>query len=257
MQGLVSVITPTYNSEKFLSDTIDSILGQSYPNLELILIDDASTDNTRGIIEKYRKKDPRIDAIFLKENGGSGVARNRGIEKAKGKFLAFVDSDDYWHEDKLRNQLDFMGKNGHSFTYTKYAFINESGSIIKRYNIAPNRCNYQRLLIQNCIGCSTVMINVNELGKEYMPQLRNRQDWALWLKYIRKSGKAYGLKDSFTLYRMRINSISSNRFKLFKFHWLIYYKEEDYNVVISIILFILNILTVSYYTFLNKVLVKK
>ncbi len=255
MNELVSVITPTYNSEKFISKTIESVLEQSYTNLELILIDDASTDNTREILDKYKKTDPRIVTVFLKENSGSGISRNRGIEIAKGKYLAFVDSDDYWHRDKLILQVGFMQKHNYSFTYTKYAFINESGSLVKRYNIAPNQCNYLRLLIQDCIGCSTVMINCDELGKEYMPDLRNRQDWALWLTYVRKSGKAYGLKDPYTFYRMRKGSISSNKVKLLKFHWQIYNKIEKYNKLVSLLLITVNILAISYYTLLNKILV--
>lgn len=256
MNELVSVITPTYNSEKFISETIDSILGQSYTNLELILIDDASLDSTREVLNTYKKRDPRIVMIFLEKNSGSGIARNRGIEFARGKYLAFVDSDDYWHKDKLRIQVDFMRKHGYSFTYTKYSFVDESGLLVKEYNIAPNQCNYLRLLIQDCIGCSTVMIDSEKLGKEYMPDLRNRQDWALWLKYVRKSGKAYGLKDPFTNYRLRKGSISSNKLKLFKFHWHIYYRIENYNIIVSAILFALNILAILYYSLLNKFLIK-
>lgn len=256
MNELVSVITPTYNSENFISETIDSILGQSYTNLELILIDDASLDNTREIINTYKARDPRIVTVFLKENSGSGIARNRGIETARGKYLAFVDSDDFWNKDKLKTQINFMQKHEYTFTYTKYSFINESGMLVKEYNIAPNQCNYLRLLIQDCIGCSTVMIDCEKLGKEYMPDLRNRQDWALWLKYVRKSGKAYGLRYPYTHYRMRKGSISSNKLKLFKFHWQIYFKIEKYNIIVSSLLFTLNILAILYYSLLNKVFVK-
>jgi len=255
MNELVSVITPTYNSEKFIAETIDSILGQSYENLELILIDDASIDNTREILSNYEKADHRIVLMLLEKNNGSGIARNKGIEMATGKYLAFVDSDDFWHKDKLKHQVEFMKNHGHSFTYTKYAYINESGGLIKSSNIAPNSCKYFRLLIQNCIGCSTVMIDIGELGKEYMPDMRNRQDWALWLKYIRKSNRAYGLKEPYTNYRMKKGSISSKKFKLFKFHWQIYSRIEKYSILTSAVLFILNILTIGYYMVLNKVLV--
>ena len=256
MNELVSVITPTYNSEAFISKSIDSVLNQSYSNLELLIIDDASSDNTRVILEQFRKKDPRINVILLEKNSGSGIARNKGIEMAKGRYLAFLDSDDIWHKDKLKDQISFMMTHGHSFTYTKYAYINEPGLVIKEYNSAPNRCNYFRLLLQNCIGCSTVIIDAEKLGKEYMPELRNRQDWALWLNYIRKSGKAYGLKNSYTFYRMKQGSISSNKMKLFKFHWLIYNEIEKYNIIISSLLFTLNILIISYYSIVNKVLIK-
>jgi teichuronic acid biosynthesis glycosyltransferase TuaG len=256
MNELVSVITPSYNSEEFISATIESILAQSYPYLELIIIDDASSDNTRMILNSYKDADSRIILIFLDVNGGSGIARNKGIEVAKGKYLAFVDSDDLWHVDKLKSQINFMQESGLSFTYTKYSFISESGELVKASNVAPNQCNYFRLLLQNCIGCSTVMIDSEKLGKEYMPSLRNRQDWGLWLKYVRKSKKAHGLGYPFTNYRIKKGSISSNKLKLFKFHWQIYYEIENYNFVISCLLFTLNILTISYYTLLNKILVK-
>jgi teichuronic acid biosynthesis glycosyltransferase TuaG len=149
-----------------------------------------------------------------------------------------------------------MQNSGHSFTFTKYSFINESGELVKSKNVAPNRCNYFRLLLQNCIGCSTVMVDMDQIGKEYMPALRNRQDWGLWLKYIRKSGRAFGLRNPYTSYRIKKGSISSNKNKLFKYHWQIYFKIENYSFVISLLLFTLNILTISYYTLLNKVLVK-
>ena len=222
-----------------------------------ILIDDASSDSTRKILNHYKEMDSRIITIFLEENSGSGVARNRGIEVASGKYLAFIDSDDYWHKDKLTTQVEFMRKNGHSFTFTKYSYINEAGELVKRSNNAPNQCNLFRLLLQNCIGCSTVMIDMEILGKEYMPTIRNRQDWALWLTYIRRSGRAYGLRDPYTYYRIKKGSISSNKFKLFKFHWQLYYKIEKYNIIVSSLLFSLNILTIIYYTVLNKVLISR
>jgi len=252
MSAKVSVITPTYNSETFISQTIDSVLNQSHKNLELILVDDASTDGTRDILEKYRLKDTRVRTILLNENGGSGIARNKGIENASGRYLAFVDSDDYWHCDKLVSQLEFMRTNNYSFTYTSYAFINESGSLERESNVAPNKCNYLRLLIQNCIGCSTVVVDMDVLGKEYMPDLRNRQDWGLWLKYIRKSGKAYRLTESNTFYRIRKNSISSNKFKLLKYHWQIYRQVEGYNAIFAMLLFALNIPTVLFYILRNR-----
>jgi len=211
MNELVSVIIPTYNSEAFISRTIDSVLAQSYSKIEIILIDDNSIDNTKDIIEEYRINDVRIRAIYQQPNQGAGEARNQGIKAANGKYLAFVDSDDYWHKDKLRDQIDFMIRNDFHFTYTKYTYIDESEFILKRTNVAPNQCSYHRLLLQNCIGCSTVVIDLEKLGKEYMPGLRNRQDWGLWLKYIRKSGKAYGLTKPYTYYRVQSNSISSKK----------------------------------------------
>lgn len=252
MNEKVSIITPTYNAAAFVSQTIDSILNQSYENLELILIDDASTDGTRDILQNYKNKDPRIITILLDENIGSGVARNHGIEKATGRFIAFLDSDDYWHKDKLNNQIEFMHNNSYTFTYTRYAFIDESNVLLKESNVAPKRCGYLRLLLQNCIGCSTVMVDMQQLEKEYMPDLRNRQDWGLWLKYIRKSGKAYRLQESLTYYRLRKNSISSNKIKLFKYHWQIYHKVEGYNSFFSLILFMLNIPIVLYYMLRNR-----
>lgn len=249
---LISIITPTYNSERFIGFTIESILNQSYTNWELLITDDASGDGTWKILEEYSLRDKRIKIFRLEINSGSGLARNSSIKEASGGFIAFCDSDDYWHKDKLKNQLEFMQSNSYTFTYTRYAIVNESNELKKESNVAPKQCAYFRLLVQNCIGCSTVMVDVHQLGKEYMPDLRNRQDWGLWLKYIRKSGKAFRLQESNTYYRLRKHSISSNKIKLFKYHWQIYNKVEGYNVFTSALLFILNIPTVLYYMLRNR-----
>ena len=252
IKPLVSIITPSYNSERFIGFSIESILNQTYTNWELLITDDASTDGTWKMLKEYSKRDKRIKIFRLEMNSGSGVARNNSIKKATGRFIAFLDSDDYWHKDKLNNQIEFMHNNSYTFTYTRYAFIDESNVLLKESNVAPKRCGYLRLLLQNCIGCSTVMVDMQQLEKEYMPDLRNRQDWGLWLKYIRKSGKAYRLQESLTYYRLRKNSISSNKIKLFKYHWQIYHKVEGYNSFFSLILFMLNIPIVLYYMLRNR-----
>ncbi|MEZ5069635.1 MAG: glycosyltransferase family 2 protein [Bacteroidales bacterium] len=257
MQELVSVITPTYNSKKYIRDAIDSVLSQSYANLELILIDDASSDGTREVLKEYESSDSRVRIILNNQNSGAGISRNKGIKAARGTYIAFLDSDDAWDRNKLASQISFMQTHGYTFSYTKYAYMNESGCVIRKRNLAPNSCGYLRLLLQDCIGCSTVVINVEQLGKAYMPELRNRQDWALWLTYIKRAGRAHGMNKSFTNYRMMKGSISSNKFRLFRFHWKVYHEIEQYGVFVSSLLFLINIVLISYYSVFNKILVRR
>src|SRR5699024_4400569 len=154
----VSVITPVYNAEKYLSETIESVLNQTYESFEYLLIDDCSTDNSTSIIKEFAKNDSRVKYIKLPENSGAAVARNKGLEKAKGRFIAFVDSDDKWYPEKLEMQLDFMNINNKSFTYTNYEHISEEGEVLSSPKL-PEKLNYSGLLKNTAIACSKVVID--------------------------------------------------------------------------------------------------
>ena len=219
MNNLVSIIMPSYNSEKFIRESIDSVMAQTYQNWEMIIVDDVSQDNSNKIVEQYTKKDNRIKLIKLEENSGPAIARNKAIEEAKGRYIAFLDSDDYWSEDKLSKQLHFMKENNYELSFTSYVSIDELTGKILRHIKVPPRVDYKKLLKQNIIGCLTVIYDTERLGKVMMPNIIKRQDYALWLKLLKRVPYAYGLGESLAYYRVRDFSVSSNKIIASKYHW--------------------------------------
>lgn len=223
--NLVSIITPLYNSEKYLEQCIQSVISQTYKNWEHILVDDCSTDNSAAIVDKFLQSDRRLKYIKLKSNSGAGIARNTAIKAAKGKYIAFLDSDDLWHPNKLHLQIDFMEVNNYRFTFTDYDMVNEAGQKISKLIKTKSVVTYQSALYKNPIGCLTVLYDVDFFGKQFMPEIRKRQDYALWLKLLKKTN-GYGLSECLSSYRIGNDSISSNKFNLLKYEWKIYREEE-------------------------------
>ena len=221
----VSIITPVFNSERFINQCISSIKAQTFLDWEHILVDDCSTDNSSSIIKKFAGKDSRIKYVKLAKNGGPGIARNKGIDLSKGTYISFLDSDDIWHPQKLELQLAFMHQNAYPFTFTSYNRITEEGSEIRGITKARKMVTYKQALYKNPIGCLTVMYDVSFFGKQYMPSIVKRQDYALWLKLLKKSD-AYGLDKVLASYRVRQNSVSSGKLGLLKYEWKIYREEE-------------------------------
>ena len=216
---MVSIITPNYNSESFVRQTIDSVRSQTHTDWEMIIVDDVSSDKSTQIIEEYMQKDKRIKLIRLKNNSGPAQARNRAIKEAKGRYIAFLDSDDYWHKDKLTKQLKFMEDYHCELSFTAYESIDElTGETIKKIAV-PLRIDYKTLLKQNIMGCLTVMYDTQKLGKVMMPDIIKRQDYALWLKLLKQVPHAYGLDESLAYYRVRNFSVSSNKIIASKYHW--------------------------------------
>lgn len=242
MSGLVSIITPSYNSEKFISETIESVRQQTYDNFEMIIVDDNSTDNTINIVEQYQKIDFRIKLITLKINGGAGIARNEAIKFASGDFIAFLDSDDIWKQKKLERQISFMQDNQYYFTFTGYETITEDDNNTKSVISVKSEITYKKALYKNPIGCLTAVYNAKALGKFYMPIIRKRQDYALWLKILKKTN-AYGLNESLAIYRVRKESISSDKLNLLKYEWKIYREEEGLSTLSSLFYLTTAILT--------------
>lgn len=230
--GLVSIITPSYNSECFIIETIESIKLQSYTNWELLITDDCSTDGTWNLLQEYAEKDNRIKTYRLDNNSGAGAARNNSIKHAKGRYIAFCDSDDQWKKAKLEKQLAFMQEKACSFSFSSYSIISEKGDLIGE-RIAPPEVNHKIMLKNNYIGCLTAMYDTQKLGKVYMPEIRRRQDWALWLSILKKTDKAFGVSESLALYRDRSGSISSNKLRLIKDNWIIYRNIEGYTIIKS------------------------
>jgi len=217
---------PSYNSEQFLAISIDSVINQIFKEWELIIVDDMSSDNSNKIIEEYIKTDSRIKLIKLEKNSGPAIARNRAIKEAKGRYLAFLDSDDLWHPEKLSKQIAFMEENEIVFSYTSYYSIaEESGEINDQVNI-PQKIDYTELLKQNIIGCLTVVYDTKKLGKVYMPEIQKRQDFALWLDILKRVPSAYGLSEPLAYYRVRKTSVSSNKLIASTYNWKLYREIE-------------------------------
>lgn len=234
MEELVSIITPTYNCGKFIGETIESVLKQSYENWEMVIVDDCSKDNTKEVVEKYTKKDKRIKYHLLEVNSGAAVARTKAMELAQGKYMAFLDSDDLWSADKLERQLNFMKKNNYNITCTQYEQIDEQGNFINKTIPVKVKTDYNGILLTCPVGNSTVMYNVEKLGKFEVPNIRKRNDDALWLKMLKKEKYIYGMNDTLMQYRIRSNSISSNKISLIKYHWKLYREIEELSIIRSV-----------------------
>ncbi|MEA3320536.1 MAG: glycosyltransferase family 2 protein [Bacillota bacterium] len=224
--SLVSVITPSYNAEKFISATIESVRTQTYTNWEMIIVDDCSKDTTREILKEYAEIDPRIKPIFLEENSGAAVARNTALKIAQGDYVAFLDSDDLWVPDKLEKQLAFMQNNDYAFSFTAYNLMDENGKPLDKVIHVPKQIDYKGLLKNTIIGCLTVMIDTRKVEPLQMPLIRTRQDFALWLKVLRQGHIAYGMQEPLANYRIVEGSISSNKLKTAKRNWYVYREIE-------------------------------
>lgn len=224
-QDLVSIITPAYNCEKYISETIDSVIEQNYSNWEMIIINDCSNDSTHSIIEGYKEKDSRIRYIRLEKNVGVAKSRNIGLSIANGKYIAFLDSDDLWKRDKLDTQIKFMKENNYAFTYTGYEYIDSEGNILPNNIVIPYKQNYTDALKNTAIGCLTVMIDRDKVGSFEMPILNHGEDHMTWVNIIKKGYDAYGLDKKLASYRILNNSLSSNKFKVIKHQWNNYRKE--------------------------------
>ena len=232
---LVSIIMPTYNCGNFIGETIDSVIAQIYENWELIIVDDCSTDNTEEIVNVYRKKDSRIKYKKLATNSGAAVARNRGIELADGKYIAFLDSDDLWQPKKLDTQIKFMNNNAYHFTCTSYNKIDEEGKSLNRIISAKVKSNYDGIL-KTCPGNSTVIYDAEVLGKFKISDIKKRNDYVMWLQVIKQAKFLYGIEECLGSHRIRKNAISSNKISLIKYHWTVYRKIENLSVVKSVYL---------------------
>lgn len=233
-EGLVSIVTPLYNSEKYIEETILSVLDQTYNNWEMLIIDDCSTDNGPNIVKKYTEQDERIKYLKLEENSGAAVSRNKAIELAEGEYIAFLDSDDLWKSNKLEKQLKFMKDNNCIFCCTAYEQIDEESKSLQKIVKPVEKCSYNRLLLDCPVGNSTVMYNVEKMGKFEIPNIRKRNDDALWLQMLKKEKYIYGMNEVLMKYRIRKNSISSNKLKVIKYHWILYREIEHLGILRSV-----------------------
>ncbi len=232
----VSIITPMYNAEKFIAETIESVLKQTYRNWELLIMNDRSEDNSYEIARKYSYIDSRIKIINSEQNIGVVKGRNALTDMATGQYIAFLDSDDYWEKAKLEKQLSFMKKRNAYISCTEYTRVTEQGKLINEIDIIEE-INYEDLLKNNYLGCLTVIYNVEKLGKRYFKERKKNEDYVLWLEIIKETGKIYGLKEKLAYYRVLDNSRSSNKIDAAKDRWNIYRKVEELSFIKSVYYF--------------------
>lgn len=242
----VSIITPTFNSERFIAETILSVQAQTYQDWEMIIVDDCSTDRTAEIVASFQEKDSRIKYFYNTTNKGSAFSRNLALQKAKGKWIAFLDSDDLWHPEKLEKQIEFMTKNNFHFSYTNYCEIDENskgtGILITGPKIITNK-----LMKAYCWpGCLTVMYDAEKVGIMQTVDIKINEEYALWIKIAEKLN-CYLLDENLAKYRRHNNSLTSQSyFKLIKWHYLMFRKSENRNVVSSFVLTLGNLIFGTY-----------
>lgn len=231
----VSVIIPIYNAERFIAKALDSVLQQSYKDIEIILVDDCSSDRTEEVVNGYVEQYPQIIYQRLNKNQGSAVARNTALGLAKGRFVAFLDCDDVWCEGKLEFQLTFMNKIGAAISCTAMDVMSEDGEILGKVRNVQWKISYDFLLRNTIIATSTVIVDRNQIGNFKMPLRRGGQDYATWLMLMRNGINCYGLNKVLTHYRILSNSLSSNKWKSIKQVWQIQTHDEGIGKVPAII----------------------
>lgn len=234
MAGLVSIIMPSYNTASFIAESIRSVLAQSYKDWELIIIDDCSPDNTDDVVRPYLS-DERIRYLKNEKNSGAAVSRNRALREAKGKWIAFLDSDDLWMPDKLEKQISFMEKHYYHFSYTNYAEIDVDG---KRSGVSitgPKKITKAGMFNYCWPGCLTVMYDRDTVGLIQIADIKKNNDYAMWLKVCRKAD-CYLLDEELALYRRgRAGSVSTHGIKtMIGWHYKLYHEAEGQNPVISV-----------------------
>lgn len=234
MSELVSIITPTFNAEKYIRATLLSVINQSYQNWEMILVDDASTDQTISVIEEFARNDNRIKLHKLPKNSGNGFARNVALEKAFGKYIAYLDADDLWFPEKLEKQIQFLKTDNLPFTFSFYDCIDEEGNDLNRRVESPLNLTYSQLFFCNYVGNLTAIYDVDYFGKITLEASQKRQDWRLWLTILKKIKTTKPVPESLAFYRIRKDSISSSKFKLIKHNFGVYSEFHGYNFVFSV-----------------------
>lgn len=232
MNDLVSIIMPSYNTEKYITYSINSVLSQTYTNFELLIIDDCSTDATIDVINNY--SDPRIRLLHNPYNSGAAVSRNFGLREAKGKWIAFLDSDDIWSSDKLEKQISFMEKNDYHFSYTNYEEITSEGTLTGIKVTGPKRITRFDMYNYCWPGCLTVMYDASIVGLIQIADVKKNNDYAMWLKAVCFSD-CYLLDEVLAQYRRgRNESISTSDYKtLIKWHYVLFRKAENQGIIKS------------------------
>lgn len=230
---LVSIIMPSYNTANYISDSIQSVLNQTYKNWELIIVDDCSSDNTLEVLSKFNDK--RIRVIVNEKNSGAALSRNKALKEAKGKWIAFLDSDDLWENNKLEKQINFMKENNYHFSYTNYTEIDSDSNPLNIVVSGPKVISKHKMFNFCWPGCLTVMYDRETVGLVQIVDIKKNNDYAMWLQICKKE-KCYLLNECLAMYRKgRTGSISSHSYlKLIKWHYRLFRQAEKKNVIASV-----------------------
>ena len=233
VEGLVSIIMPSYNTALYIEETIQSVLNQTYSNWELIIVDDCSNDNTDEVLEKI--KDPRIHYLKNEKNSGAAVSRNKALREAKGQWIAFLDSDDLWMRNKLEKQIQFMEENGYAFSYTNYEEIDVNGNKTGVTVTGPKKITKTGMFNYCWPGCLTVMYNAEKVGLIQIADIKKNNDYAMWLKVCKKAD-CYLLDETLGQYRKgRVGSVSTHSIKtMIGWHYKLYREAEDMRLIESL-----------------------
>jgi glycosyltransferase involved in cell wall biosynthesis len=226
---LVSIVCAAYNCAKYLPDAIQSVQNQTISDWELLIIDDCSTDGTLELAQNYADKDDRIKVWKNDSNWGPAKTRNRGIESAKGSYLTFLDADDLWKDNFLHKSIEFLEEKDCVFCFASYHRVDENLKPLYNPFIVPTIVNHKELLKGCPIPCLTAFIDIGTIGKYYMPDIKKRQDYGLWLKILKDVDYAYGIKEPLATYRIRKNSVSRNKFKAMYYVWKLFREVEEIN----------------------------
>jgi glycosyltransferase involved in cell wall biosynthesis len=233
MNALVSIITPTFNSAKYIAETIQSVQKQTYTNWEMIIVDDGSSDDTVAVVKKIQETEHRIYLIEQSQNVGPAITRNKGIDHATGKYLTFLDADDIWFTDFIENSINTINKTRIPFVFSSYRRSNENLEYVYSDFIVPKKVTYTDILKTNSISCLTAFIDIEVAGKKLMPLIHKRQDMGLWLKYLKEIPFAYGIQETKAIYRIRKNSLSRKKSNLIKYQWQFYREVENLSILQS------------------------
>ncbi|MCH5341200.1 MAG: glycosyltransferase family 2 protein [Acetatifactor sp.] len=236
MSELVSIIVPVYNVEKVIKETMDSVLAQTYPHWELLLVEDCSKDNSAGVIMDYiaEKEDNRIRLIRQPSNQGAARARNRGLNQARGRYISYLDADDLWVPEKLEKQLKLMEQKDAAFSFTGYEFADEKGIGLGKIVRVPETLSYTQALSNTTIFTTTVMFDTQKIPKDLleMPEIKS-EDTALWWRVLRTGYVAYGLDENLARYRRAGRTLSSNKLEAIRRIWNLYRKAEGLSLIRS------------------------
>jgi len=228
---LVSVITPAYNSARYIADAIRSVQAQTLDDWEMVIVDDASSDDTSGIVTGFIAADPRIRLIRLAHNSGAGVARQTALDAAQGRYVAFLDADDIWKSQKLSRQVDHMEAHRQPFTFSFYEQMDEGGNPIGKVITAPSPLSYRQLFFCNFVGNLTGIYDTQYFGKIPFSTIRKRQDWMIWLTIMKRLKTASPVPESLACYRVRSNSISSSKVGMVRYNFAVYRQFHKMNLV--------------------------
>lgn len=243
---IVSIITPTYNCAQFIEKTIESIKDQTFNYWEMIIVDDCSTDDTKEIVKRYQKEDSRIKYSCLQTNSGAAEARNEALRRAKGRWIAFLDSDDLWTPEKLEHQIKFMEENGYAFSYHEYDEIDEDSKPLGVHVSGKKHVGKFDMFACCWPGCLSVMYDAKKIGLIQIENVKKNNDTALWLKVIKKAD-CYLLKENLALYRRRTGSITPTDIKTkIKWHYTLFRQAEKMNPLASFFWMCINIIGNSY-----------